>query len=214
MRHVTLDVVKKNRVYFKCVNESGHSVKLTITPKTENLEIGKYHFLVTDVSKSTKFGRDVIYDAHDFVGMDKIVVMNTPTRDNKYFRENCDALNGKWDSTENVWVFSKLAADKVKELIILYNSDSVTIEIKAKNDILCKRKKLYFRDEVLLAEFHQRDSRIELAPAVELVIGNLDLAEKKSIRVSCGATFRVRVNSTVIEKCYSSKNWDLKIVNV
>lgn len=62
MKTITLDLIKKNRVYFKCLTTTGYEVKLKITQKSENLQLGKQDLLVNDISVRTKYGTDIIYD--------------------------------------------------------------------------------------------------------------------------------------------------------
>lgn len=62
MKTIKLNIVKKNRVYFKCINDKGYEVKLKITPDSENLTIGEHILNVRDVSVRTKYGTDIIFE--------------------------------------------------------------------------------------------------------------------------------------------------------
>src|SRR4051812_49192364 len=104
MKTITLDIVKKNRVYFKCINESGYEVKLKVTHKSETLSLGKQELLVRDCSIRTKYGTDIIYDLESEVKEKGIVTLQC--KYNIFLVEKCKELGGKWDADSKSWVFS------------------------------------------------------------------------------------------------------------
>src|SRR5579863_7059156 len=132
MKQITLDILKKNRVYFKCKNERGYEVKLKVTPKSECLSLGKQDLLVRDCSVRTKYGTDIIYDLEEEIKTDRVVTLQS--RYNAYLVEKCKELGGRWDAESKTWVFSAIVEDKVEVLDALFNSEIVTIEITAKGD--------------------------------------------------------------------------------
>mgnify|MGYP001614861289 CR=1 FL=1 len=73
MQTLELNLIKKNRVYFKCTNEKGYEVKLKVDEKSQNLELGKQKLLVNDISVRSKYGTDLIYQVYAEIKEEGIV---------------------------------------------------------------------------------------------------------------------------------------------
>lgn len=214
LRTVTLEVVKKNRVYFKCLNEKGFEVKLKITPESENLNLGKQTLLVRDETVRTKYGIDVIYSLEAEVKDKGIVTL--VSRYNKRLVESCRELGGKWDSDNKAWVFPKIVEDKIEELDHYYNTNIKAVEICATEDIFCHNEAVHFFGYPI-ARATGRDSGANVCEDVSLISGNITSEgsmKNWGTEVKKGATFRLEISQQIIDKYLSltEHKWDLKIL--
>ena len=136
MKALTLNIIKKNRVYFACKTESGFDVKLRIDDNSRELTLGKHDLLVNDVSVRTKYGTDVIYELHGSQKEQKeagIVTLSHHTY-NCFLVEKCRNLGGRWDADAKTWVFSAVVADEVEALDEKYNTDISDYKLTFKKD--------------------------------------------------------------------------------
>lgn len=214
MKTVTLDIVKKNRVYFKCLNERGYEVKLKITSQSENLPLGKQELLVKDCSVRTKYGTDIIYDLEDIVKNDSIVTLKHD-KYNRLLVEQCKNLGGRWDAEEKAWVFSAIVADKVEELDYLINTDIVNIEITAKEDRWGEKGAVHFCG-YRIAIAQSRDSGATLCDGVAMITGAIKSGgsmKNWGTEVSAGSQFRLRCSRKWLVRYNDSERWDYAVIS-
>ena len=212
MKTITLNIIKKNRVYFKCINEKGYEVKLKVTPKSNNLELGKQNLLVHDVSVRTKYGTDIIYDLEAEVKNDRIVTLKSQYNANLV--ETCKELGGKWDQESKVWIFSAIVEDKVEELDELYNTDLITVEVTAMTEKYSGRDSVNFLG-YRLAKATSRDSGAKVCDGVALIKGRVysgGSARNWGTWVDAGSTFRLQVARKVLENAGVLETWDVQII--
>lgn len=213
MQNIILDVVKKNRVYFKCLNEKGYEVKLKITPKSESLPLGKQNLLVNDISIRSKYGVDVIYDLESEIKTEEIVILKH--RFNSWLVESCRKLGGKWDKENKVWAFSKIVEDKIEELDFKYNSDIVLIEITAINDTHQLRNSVEFLGYPL-AYATGRDSGAQVSDSVALISGRIDSSGSSknwATQIYKNTSFRLKVSKNLLKDREIIDDFSIKIVD-
>lgn len=210
LKTVTLDIVKKNRVYFKCLTTNGYEVKLKVTPESENLPLGKQDLLVEDVSVRTKYGTDVIYQLKAEVKNEGIVTFSH--RYNSVLVEKCKNLGGRWDESAKVWVFPKILEEQIEELEYLYNADIVWVEITAKDRVFAHNGPVKFLG-YKLAQAWDRDSGAQTCENVSMIEGSIDSggsAKNWGTVVHDGTKFRLQISKNLIqEEC---EKWDVKIL--
>jgi hypothetical protein len=212
MKTITLNLIKKNRVYFKCTNESGYEVKLKITPDSENLNLGENILLVNDVSIRSKYGVDIIYQVISEVKKDDKPIL-LKHRYNTDLVEKCRELGGKWDSEYGVWVFPSIVEDKVEELDYMYNSDVVEIEIKFLKDEYGYRGPMIFLGYPL-AKATGRDSGARVCDDVSLISGKIysgGSVKNWSTEVTKDTVFRMKISKNLLSQ-HETKNYEIKII--
>lgn len=168
MKTVELTLIKKNRVYFKALNNKNYEVKLRVDSESENLKLNKkLTLLLHDESIRTKYGIDIIYSLKAKVDEYKIVTLKSEY--NSILVERCRKLGGRWDADAKCWVFSSVVEDEVEELDFKFNS-----EIK---DVCATVRETMIYDNVLsimgivLAETKGRDAEVRLSENVFLKKG-------------------------------------------
>lgn len=212
LKTVTLNLIKKNRVYFKCENEKGYEVKLKITPESENMELGTHTLFVEDLTVRSKYGTEVIYAVKsELKEEDGIVTLSH--RYNKKLVKKCNELGGKWDSSLRVWVFPEIVEDKVEELDYLYNSNVVDIEITALEDIYNGQDSVYFLGYPI-AKATGRDSGATICDDISMIQGKVlsgGSSKNWSTEIKKGSIFRLRVSTNLLDD-YTSEEW--KVLNI
>lgn len=209
---ITLDIVKKNRVYFKCINSSGYEVKLKITPESECLELGKQDLFVKDVSVRTKYGVDVIYELYRKTEK-KEGIVTLYHRYNTILIKECRKLNGKFDSSSKNWVFSKIVEEEVENLDFQFNSDLVQVEIKAKKDIFECNDSVDFLGYPI-AKAHGRDSGAKLCEDVYLINGRINSGgsvKNWGTFVDEGTVFRLLISKNLLDS-YTQQQFEISIL--
>lgn len=217
LKTIKLNILKKNRVYFACKNESGYDVKLKITPASADLPLGVQDLLVKDISIRSSYGVDVIYTLE--AELKGVGITTLTHRYNKNLVEKCKELGGKWDSANQTWVFTKLVEDKVEELDFLYNSEPVNIEITAKGDRFGHQDAVYFCGYPL-CRATGRDSGAMICDNVSLVSGSVDSSgsmKNWGTKVSEGCQFRLTVSKELLAAAQSdtdvTDHWEMAILN-
>lgn len=213
MKMITLDVIKKNRVYFKCKNERGYEVKLKVTTKSENISLGKNNLLVKDVSVRTKYGTDIIYDMEEKIESDKIITLKS--KFNRELVKCCKNLGGKWDKDSQAWIFSSSVEDKVEELDELYNSRQITIEITAKQNVYGSQEAVYFCGYGL-AYATSRDSGAKLFDDVALINGECTSGGSSKNWLTMileNSKLRLKIAEKVLAAFSFEEDWEAKIIN-
>lgn len=213
MKTITLNIIKKNRVYFKCTTENGYSVKLRITKKSENLTLGTHNLLVNDVSVRTKYGTDVIYELEDEIKKDEIVTLSH-FKYNEFLVNACRNLGGVWDRESKIWVFPAFVEDKVEELDYKYNTDIVTVEITAKEDLFRHNSAIEIAGYTI-AEARDRDSGATLGDGVSMISGKIDSGgslKNWGTSIEKNSVFRLKMSKNLMDD-YRKDEWDLKIIS-
>ena len=202
LKTIELDILKKNRVYFKCKNNQGYEVKLIVNDASKDLNLGKQLLLVKDVSVRTKYGTDVIYDMTNGgeVKKDEIVTLKAPY--NKNLVKKCQDLGGKWDNDSTCWVFSKIVEDKVEELEYIYASEQVNVEIESLegNFRSCDAWDIA---GILIAKATGRDSGAQLCNGISLIKGKINSAgsmKNWGTEIEEGSVFRFKVPKNLLEE--------------
>lgn len=212
MKTITLNIIKKNRKYFKAEFESGCPCKLRITPESDHLEPGKHELLVHDVSVRSKYGTDLIYE---MIGEQKqedgVVTLQHP-KYNDIVHDECKKLGGRWDSENKAWVFPKMVEDEVEQLDEIFNSEWVTVEIVAGEKCCAHTGPLTFCGYTV-AKAWGRDSGAKLADEVALIEGKIYSGGSMKnwyTEASESSVFRLEVPKLVLEEYqkYEMGEWE------
>ena len=216
MKEITVTILKKNRVFFKAIlNGNGHEIKLRVTPESADLQPGQHTLLVNDESVRTKYGTDVIYSVASTARAvpGKITTFHhTPY--NYLASDKCKKLGGKWDSENNVWVFSSLVESEVEEIDELFNFDSIGVEITAKKDLYVGKGPVDFLGYTVARAFG-RDSGAKLGDQVSCISGKFyscGSVKNWATEVAAGSVFKLRVCSKLLEKYDESEFWEIKVL--
>lgn len=216
MKTIELELLKKNRKYWKARTENGYEVKVLIDEKSENLEIGKQALLVEDISVRTKYGTDVIFqvvcEEIKEEKSEKIVTLHHP-RYNKKLVSACQELGGRWDAGNKTWVFHPFVEEKVEELDYLFNSEEVEVKATAINDVSV------LRDSVTLFGYTLcyatgRDSGAKVAENVIKIGGSISSGgsmKNWSTEVEKGTVFILKVPKLLLDK-YEIKKFNIEII--
>lgn len=214
MKTLVLNLVKKNRVYFKCLTENGYEVKLKITQKSEHLELGKQELLVNDCSVRTKYGTDVIFELESVTKKDSIITLKHD-RYNTILVEKCKNLGGKWDADEKVWVFNAIVEDKVEELELLFNSNVAQIEVTANEDLFGSQEAVYCCGYPI-AKARGRDSGANLCDGVAMISGRINSGGSMKnwcTFVDKDSKFRLSCSKVLLDRCLFDSEWSFTILN-
>lgn len=204
LKTIKLNVIKKNRVYFACKTESGYSVKLKITPESENLTLGEHVLLVHDISVRSKYGVDVIYSLSEEIKKDDGVVTLKHAYNDTLVKK-CRDLGGRWDTENKIWVFPRVVAEAVEELEYLYTSDLVDVEIEyIKEGVIDSdcREPIYFLGYVL-ARAQGRDSGATLGEGVALMkgrVGSNGSQKNWGTYATEGSIFRLKISKNLLKE--------------
>lgn len=212
MKTIKLDVLKKNRIYFKCKTENGYEVKLKVTQKSENIELGLQELLVRDVSVRTKYGTDIIYDLESEVKTKSITTLQH--RYNRELVEKCKSLGGKWDSKIKTWVFTSVVENEVEELDAQYNSEMINVEITALVDLNSWQGPVHFLGYPL-AKAVGRDSGARLCDEIAMISGKISSSGSMKnwyTSVDAGTVFRLNLSKNLLKEVNSEK-WEVKVLD-
>jgi hypothetical protein len=208
----TLQIIKKNRVYFAC-KDGKYDCKIRITEASKNLELGKQTLLLRDCSVFSKYGVDYIYELEAAKCLDKIVTLKHMSY-NKELVKKCKEFGGKWDSEYRTWIFSSFVEDKVKELDYIYNSEIVDVEITALESLSTNQCSIEFFGYVICT-FSGIVDEFKLSTDVAMISGNISNAveiKNLGIKISEGSKFRLKVPKKLLEG-FSSEIWKLEILD-
>ncbi|EJL6568602.1 hypothetical protein NMS54_004367, partial [Vibrio navarrensis] len=138
-------VIKKNRKYFSATTENNRSCKILIDECSKYLELGEDFLAVVDISVRSKYGTDLIYKlAENVEEQIKLGICSLRTEYNTLWIEKCRKLGGTWDKSQGAWIFSSIVEKEVEELDQIFNSDFITIEIDAIEEIQEQGKSIEF----------------------------------------------------------------------
>lgn len=211
MKTITLNVLKKNRVYFKCQTQSGFTVKLRIDSASESLHLGEQELLVRDVSVRTKYGVDIIYELEAAIKKDERKVALQHATYNSELVKKCKELGGKWDGEAKAWVFSSIVEDGVEELDFKYNTNLVDVEITATTDLSAHTSSVTFFGYTI-ARATGRDSGATLGDNVCMVNGHISSGgsvKNWSTEIRSGSVFRLSISENLLEV---DSNWSVRVL--
>lgn len=218
MKTITLNLLKKNRVYFKCTDSNGYEVKLRIDKNSENLSLSTHELLVNDESVRSKYGVDVIYSVYAELKNSKILTLKH--RYNMRLVERCRELGGRWDSEEKVWVFSDIVESQIEELDYLFNTNIKTVDITAKGERFGSRwsnKGMCTFAGYPLCKATGRDSGAVMCDDVALLkggIGSGGSVKNWGSTIDDASVFRLQISENLLNSGYYDKDkWDVKIVD-
>jgi hypothetical protein len=212
-----LELLKKNRVYFKCKTESGYEVKLKITAQSENLDLGWHQLLVNDVSVVTKYGKDTIFEV--FAEQSKTGRITTLQHYlyNTNLVNSCKELGGKWDADSKAWVFDEIVENEVEALDELYNSDIVTVEISAVGERFAQPSVMFCG--YVLASASGRDSGAKLGNGIVQISGEIGSGgsmKNWGATVADGTIFRLKIGKKLVEHFLANAGeqpkWSIKFI--
>ena len=207
----TIELIKKNRIYFVAINSNGYNCKVKVTPESQNLALGSHDLLIEDVSVRSKHGVDLIYLVKSNVAETGIVSLKHFTF-NSWMVKDCKKLGGKWDHEVKAWIFSAIVEDKVEDLELEYNEKIVDVEITAKSDLVnCCSGVDFCGYTVALAK--DRNGGAKLADGVYKISGEMKSGGSKKYwetRVSEGSVFRLKASAALISK---DDRWTVKVIS-
>lgn len=215
MKTLKLNIIKKNRVYFKCLNEKGYEVKLKITPKSADLTLGEHDLYVHDISVVSKYGTDFIYELEEEVKDEGVVTLKHFTY-NQDLVEECKKLGGKWDASNKTWVFPKFIEEKVEELDFLYNSDIVNVEAECiGHDVYQWRGALRIMGYAI-AQAWGRDSGASVCEGISMISGSVTSGgsvKNWTTFVEKGTKFRFKMSRNLVNTFKEDNDWKLTILD-
>ena len=207
----TIELIKKNRIYFAAKNSCGYDCKVKITSESENLELGSHDLLIEDVSVHSKYGVDLIYIVKSNVKETGIVSLKHFTY-NAWLVDDCKKIGGKWDHEVKAWIFSAIVEDKVEELELEYNEKIVDVEITSKSDLVnCCNGVDFCGYTVALAK--DRNGGVKLADGVYKISGEMKSGGSTKYwetRVSEGSVFRLKSSAALISRYH---RWTVKVIS-
>lgn len=217
MKTVTLNLLKKNRVWIDCKTESGYSCKLRSCELSKELELGVHILLIEDISVRSKYGIDLKFEMKS--SLKQGICSFKPKSFNCWSTNSCKDLGGRWDHEEKSWIFSSLVSDKVDDLEDLYNGNFINVEISLKGDhpkTCCGDSVDFIGYPISIAS--SRDSGARLGHGVYLLSGKIDSGG--SMKNWCSvvyenSVFRLSVSEKLFHENYNSEKscWDAKILN-
>lgn len=213
MKTLQLNVLKKNRVYFKCLNDGGYEVKLRITPKSENLTIGEHLLTVNDESVRTKYGTDLIYSMIESV--EECGIVSLKLEYNKKLVEQCRNLGGRWDAPSQTWIFPKFVESEVEELEFQYGANIVTVDLELRESDYAHTSSFCFLGKPLFFATG-RDSGAKVCEGISLISGSITSGgsvKNWSSEVLEGSVFRFTISKNLIDLGYDEKLFKLTILN-
>tara|TARA_R110000796_G_scaffold65782_2_gene151792 strand:- start:6552 stop:7238 length:687 start_codon:yes stop_codon:yes gene_type:complete len=218
MKTIKLNVLKKNRKYFKCEYNS-RACRLKIDKNSENLELGQCEMLMNDISVRSKYGIDVIYelavDAEKQKSSAGVVTLKADY--NAHLVKKCRNLGGRWCCDTKSWVFLTLVGQEVEELDVIYNSDKIVVEITASHDCYAHLSDLTFKG-ITIATATSRDSGAQLGNGIALLRGKIRSGGSNAnwnSQADDDSVFRLEIPEKVFEmkvfeineKDYDERNW-------
>lgn len=214
MKSLSLNIMKKGRVWFECKNNSNYACKLKINGLSENLTEGTHEILVEDISIRSKYGVDVRYEMVAEKSTEKVFLNHWVY--NSCLVSACKKLGGCWDAESKSWVFSSIVADRVDELDCKYNGPTAFVEIEAIDDISdCVGSCTYLG--YTIARASDRDSGAVLGEGVYQLNGKINSGGSSkywTTEISKGSKFRLKVPANLIElwREGEAKEWNVTII--
>lgn len=213
MKTIEFDIIKKGRVWFQCENENGYPCKLKINDITKELELGKHRLTVNDISVRSSYGTDLKYEAVAEITESSIVTFQHKGY-NKILSETCRNLGGKFDKESASWIFSDIVEDKVEDLELLFNGDSVTIEITAQDRLIGDADSIFFCGYTV-AWATGRDSGAKLGNKVSQIngrIGSCGSVKNWATDIDKDSVFRLKISTALLAKYRDDESWNIEVI--
>lgn len=211
-----INLISKGRKYFKAKLNDKYDCKFVIDNNSEKLELNTdYELIVEDVSIRTKFGTDLIFSMITETKKQEGVVCLQHDRYNTLLVRECQNLAGKYDVETKSYTFNKIYEKEVEELDWEFNSDLVTVDIKAKEDIIGSHDSVYFCGYPIVRAFG-RDSGAKLCQDIGMIsgkIGSGGSVKNWSTRINKGAIFRLQLSKNLLEEYrkIEESEWEITI---
>lgn len=212
---MNFNVIKKNRKYFSATTENNRSCKILIDECSKDLELGENFLAVVDISVRSNYGTDLIYKlAENVEEQIKLGICSLRSEYNTMLIEKCRKLGGTWDKSQGAWIFSSIVEKEVEELDQIFNSDLITIEIEAIEEIQEQGKSIEFLGYPVCKAF-SRDSGARIETRIALLSGYATSGGSKNrwtTVLSEGATLRLKVPVDLLN-IYEDKRFQFKTIN-
>ncbi len=211
---MNFNVIKKNRKYFAVTTDNNKSCKILIDDYSKDLVLGEHFLAVKDISVRSKYGTDLIYKlAANVEEQTKLGICSLKSEYNTLLIEKCRKLGGTWDKSQGAWIFSSIVEKEVEELDQTFNSDLITIEIEAIEEIQEQGKPIEFLGYPVCKAF-SRDSGARIETGIELISGYCTSGGSKNrwtTVLSEGATLRLKIPVGLLN-IYEDKKFQVKII--
>ncbi|MFH4663981.1 hypothetical protein WMQ48_04385 [Vibrio cidicii] len=209
---MNFNVIKKNRKYFAATTDNNKSCKILIDDYSKDLALGEHFLAVKDISVRSKYGTDLIYKlAANVEEQTKLGICSLRSAYNTLLIEECRKLGGTWDKSQGAWIFSSIVEKEVEELDQTFNSDLITIEIEAIEEIQEQGKPIEFLGYPVCKAF-SRDSGARIETGIALISGYCTSGGSKNrwtTVLSESTTLRLKVPVDLLN-IYEEKNFKLK----
>lgn len=211
---MNFNVIKKNRKYFAATTDNNKSCKILIDECSKDLELGEHFLAVIDISVRSKYGTDLIYKlAANVEEQTKLGICSLKSAYNTLLIEECRKLGGTWDKSQGAWIFSNIVEKEVEELDQTFNSDFITIEIEAIEEIQEHGKAIEFLGYPVCKAF-SRDSGARIETGIALLSGYCTSGGSKNrwtTVLSEGATLRLKIPVDLLN-IYEDKRFQVKTI--
>ncbi|WP_010430967.1 hypothetical protein [Vibrio cyclitrophicus] len=211
---MNFNVIKKNRKYFAATTDNNKSCKILIDYYSKDLALGEHFLAVKDISVRSKYGTDLIYKlAANVEEQTKLGICSLKSEYNTLLIEKCRKLGGTWDKSQGAWIFSSIVEKEVEELDQTFNSDLITIEIEAIEEIQEQGKPIEFLGYPVCKAF-SRDSGARIETGIALISGYCTSGGSKNrwtTVLSEGATLRLKIPVDLLN-IYEDKKFQVKTI--
>jgi hypothetical protein len=212
---MNFNVIKKNRKYFAATTDNNKSCKILIDDYSKDLTLGEHFLAVKDISVRSKYGTDLIYKlVANVEEQTKLGICSLRSEYNTLLIEKCRKLGGTWDKSQGAWIFSSIVEKEVEELDQTFNSDLITIEIEAIEEIQEQGKAIEFLGYSVCKAFN-RDSGARIETGIALLSGYATSGGSKNrwtTVLSEGATLRLKIPVDLLNIC-EDKRFQVKTIN-
>ncbi len=209
-----LNIIKRNRKYCAAETDSKHKCKLLIDSNSENLELGEYCLAVKDISVRSKYGTDLIYKlSASAEAQAEQGIVSLKADYNAILVDESRALCGSWDKDEKTWIFPGFVSKEFDKLDEIFNSNSVTIEITAREEICEYQKGIDFLGRPL-CKASGRDSGARINSDIAVISGYATSGGSRNNWTTIlneGTVLRLQMPSKLLE-LYQDDRFDVKII--
>ncbi|ENM3764267.1 hypothetical protein O1E19_003340, partial [Vibrio cholerae] len=157
---------------------------------------------------------DLIYKlAANVEEQTKLGICSLKSEYNTLLIEKCRKLGGTWDKSQGAWIFSSIVEKEVEELDQTFNSDLITIEIEAIEEIQEQGKPIEFLGYPVCKAF-SRDSGARIETGIALISGYCTSGGSKNrwtTVLSEGATLRLKIPVDLLN-IYEDKRFQVKTI--
>ncbi|MFC1234410.1 hypothetical protein [Vibrio sp. F74] len=209
-----LNIIKRNRKYYAAKTAHGADCKILIDDHSEELELGDQILAVEDISIGSKYGTDLIYKLKASAKEQVRQGITSLRADyNAILVDESRALGGSWDKDEKAWIFPGFVSKEVDKLDEIFNSNLVTIEITAREEICEYQKGIDFLGRPLCKAFG-RDSGARINSDIAVISGYATSGGSRNnwqTILSEGTVLRLQMPSKLLE-LYQDDRFDVKVI--